>query len=443
MHAHVSARCGGPWYTSLRRLAVTSVALILCLASSARAQTAPPPPAEPAKRSLPDKLSPLDVVLSNGSKLGVGMAAQLRLNVDNEGGKLGQGGERETDTNVQLRRVRVTLRGAFLDDRLRALMQLSFAPGNPELLDLFLEYTALPFLRVRAGQFKTPFTRHRGQSYGVIALTEWDPAAVSFGAERQIGVMVHDGMRGDGKLNYALGLFAGPNARAAFARGISDTYGETLPNRSSLRAPFTKTELHPEVVGLIGYSSRRMDNVAPTDPEGGPARVFASLSGAIDCAPESTQDFASRLAPELLLKAYHLSLNVVGYGGFFDATQGPWSLGMLGLTTELTYRMHPRFELAARYSRTDTLDRLRDDARTRAASIIASADPDDSEALNDQYAEAGRVRSQQEIALGFNVYIIGRNLAWQSDLALVRMNLLGTDADTDEMRFRSQLLFMM
>jgi hypothetical protein len=116
---------------------------------------------------------------------------------------------------------------------------------------------------------------------------------------------------------------------------------------------------------------------------------------------------------------------------------------LLGLTSELTYRFHPRFEVAARYSRVDTLDRLRDDARVRAQGIIASADPDDTDALTDQYAKAGRVRSQQEIGLGFNVYIIGRNLAWQSDVALVRMNLVGTDSDTDEIRFRSQLQFMM
>jgi hypothetical protein len=331
------------------------------------------------------------------------------------------------------------LRASFLDDRLKAFVQFSFSPSSPELVDVWADYTFRPSVRVRAGQMKVPFTRHRAQSYTQLALADWDPAALRFGAERQIGAMVHDGQRGDGHLNYALGVFSGVNARSAFARGIAEAYGEPLVNRSSFRSAPLPTDLHPEVVGMLGYSTRGMDNAAPTDPEGGGPRLFAGISAAYDANPAETLDFAARAAPELLLKLYHVSLNVVAYAGMFDALNGPLQLGMLGLTSELTYRFHPRFELAGRYSRTDALDALRDDARAHAAERLAEADPADQQALQEQYADAGSMRAEEEVALGFNAYAIGRNLAWQTDVALLRTDRIGSELDTEQVRVRTQL----
>jgi hypothetical protein len=397
---------------------------------------------------LPERFAPLEIVLPNGSRLGIAFATQLRVSVlndgDDSGGTLGDP-HRNTDDLVEFRRVRLLLRGSFLDEHLLTLAQFSFAPSSPELVDLWAEYVVKSALRIRVGQEKIPFTRHRGQSFLQLPLTEWDVASVSFGAERQIGVMVHDGLRGDGHLNYALGLFSGVNARSAFARGIAEVYAEPLPNRSSFRTPPLETQIHPEFVGLIGYSSPNMDNTAPTDPEGGAARFFTGLSGAWDVQPDEVQDFFGRLAPELLLKVHHVSLDLVGYAGFFQAPQGAGGLGMLGLTSDLTYRFHPRMEVAARYSLTDTLDRLRDAARNHARSVEESieenGDPGELAAVQEQYVDAGHVRSQQEIELGFNVYIVGRNLAWQTDLGLVRTDRIpgGIRSDNDLVRVRTQL----
>lgn len=79
-------------------------------------------------------MNPLEWVLADGSKLAIGMAAQLRVNVTDDGHVLGEGG-RDTESGVELRRVRLSLRGAFLNERLKTLLQLSFAPGNPELIE--------------------------------------------------------------------------------------------------------------------------------------------------------------------------------------------------------------------------------------------------------------------------------------------------------------------
>lgn len=389
------------------------------------------------------RLAPLEWQLPDDhGKVSLGLATQTRVTVDDTGGKLGEGA-RDTSATAELRRVRVTLRGSFLDDRLRTLLQLSFAPGNPEVLDLWTEYAARGWLRLRVGQMKTPFTRHRAQSFANLPLVDWDLAATRFGAERQLGVMLHEGLRGDGHLNYAIGLFAGPNARSAFARGIAEAYAERIPNRSSLSAAATPTELHPALVGQLGYTSKNMDGSAPTDLEGGPLRSFVALNAAVDAAPQRAHDFAARFAPEALLKLHHVTLDLVGYGGLFAADGGSWKLGLLGLTAEATYRFHPRFEVAARYSRSDTLRALRRDAQQRAAAVVAGAAEADRAALTSQYTAAGQTRAQQEIALGFNAYVIGRNLAWQTDLALLRVDRLGQSADSDEVRLRSQLQLML
>ncbi|MFT3921833.1 MAG: hypothetical protein QM778_04805 [Myxococcales bacterium] len=380
----------------------------------------------------------------DGSKLGLGFAGQLRLNVANqgrdEGTRVGDG-PRETETTVELRRVRLYLRGSFLDDRIRTLVQFSLSPSSPELVDLWGEYALNPAARLRIGQQKLPFTRHRGQSFTLLPMVEWDIAAVAFGAERQIGFQLHDGMRGDGHVNYSLGIFSGVNARSAFAKGMADTYGESLPNRSSFRSSPLPTTLHPELAGLLGYSSRGMDATAVTDLEGGGLRSFVAISGTWDAKPELGQDFLARLSPEVLLKYRHLSCNLVGFGSMFEATDGRDRVGLLGATLEATYRFDARFELAARYSRVDTPRRLRADARTRAARAIAAAAPAEQADLQDQYANAGMILAREEIGIGFNVYIIGRSLAWQSDVELIRTGKVASaDVRQDDLvRARSQL----
>jgi hypothetical protein len=384
------------------------------------------------------------VVAKDGSKLGLGFAGQLRANLLNQpgsgGGELGARG-RETDHSVEIRRVRLFLRGSFLDDRLRALVQFSFSPSSPELVDLWLEYAPVTAARIRVGQQKVPFTRHRLQSFTVLPLTEWDIAAVAFGAERQIGFQVHDGMRGDGHLNYGIGLFSGVNARSAFARGMAETYGESLVNRSSLRSAPPITEFQPELIGMLGWSTRKMDNTAVTDLEGGALRAYAGVSGSWDMRPVLGQDFQGRIAPELLLKWQHLSLNLLGFGSVFEGRTQKTELGLMGATAEATYRIDATFELAGRYSRVETLRDLRSDARARARDITEGTSEDERAELEEQYSDAGMVKHREEFGLGLNVYIIGRSLCWQSDVELLRAARVASAERVmeDAVRVRSQL----
>ncbi len=407
-------------------------------APPAAAPGAPTPSPPPSRRRPPDRLGPYEIVLSPGNTLGIGFGAQLRTTLTNDGGPLGEGG-RDTDDMVELRRVRLSLRGSLLDDRLRMLLQLSTSPSALELVDLWGEYRLGPALRLRFGQTRIPFTRHRQQSFTQSPLVDWDFASVQFGAERQIGVLVHDGQRGDGHINYGAGVFTGVNARASYERGLADAYAEPLPNPSNLRSPAPPADVHPELVGHVGYSSRGMDPIAPTDPEGGPPRFFVGASAAWDADPVAARDFALRFAPELLLKVRHLALDLVWYAGFFEPTESDGiEAGKFGLTAEAAYRFHPKVEVSARYSRACDREPLRGDARARADRIIAAADPADQAALTERYADAGMVRNRQETALGLNVYLVGRSLALQTDLGLLRTLRVGPD-DEDEIRWRTQL----
>jgi hypothetical protein len=406
----------------------------------------PTPVPEPKVANVttaPSRLGPYELVAKDGSKVGLGFAGQLRGTLTNQGDErgvhLGQAGRR-TEHSLDLRRIRLFLRGSFLDDRLRALVQFSLSPSSPELVDFWGEYAITSAARLRVGQQKLPFTRHRGQSFTLLPLTEWDIAAVAFGAERQIGIQLHDGMRGDGHINYALGAFSGVNARTAFARGMAETYGEPLVSRSSLRAAPPVTEVHPELVAMLGASTRGMDPVAVTDLEGGGLRAFAGVSASWDVRPERGQDFLGRVAPELLLKFRHLSCNWVAFGSLFEGGNGKAQPGLLGVTFEATYRFDAHFEVAARYSRVDSSGHLRSDARAHARGQLAAAGDLLGE-LQEQYADAGQVRSRDELGVGFNVYIVGRSLAWQSDVALLRLRHTASAEQPDEdlLRARSQL----
>ena len=395
------------------------------------------PEAVPEPPPAPTQLGPAEITF-RGGRLSLGFVTQLRASVVNEGGGLGDD-ERETDGSIELRRVRLLLRGSFLDDRIGLFVQLSTSPSSLELLDVVVDGRLAPHAALRVGVFKTPFTLHRNRSYQNLSLTEWDPASVRFGAERQIGVEAHSIPTNDaGYIDYAIGVFTGVNSRAAFARGIAEVYAEPMPNPSNLRAPQPPTDVHPEIIGRVGYATAGATPLTMSDTAGGDVRAYGGLSFAYDAQPLEYRDFAMRIAAEGIVKVEHLMVNAVSYVGFFAPGGDGVRTGMLGADLDVAYRVHPRVEIAVRYARVDTLARLRDAARARADRLIAEAE--DPAEVASQHALAGQLRNTEEYAVGLNVPIIGRSLIFQTDAALVRTDYLGT-ADEDAIRVRAQVQF--
>ena len=369
------------------------------------------------------RIGPFTLSTEDGAhQVGIGFVGQLLFELTNAGGEFGGGGDRETDHSLRLRRVRSLVRASLLDGDLSLGFQLSTAPSSLELMDLWADVRFLPALRLRLGQFKTPFGRYRWVSFTRLVLVDWPIAAQRFGSERQIGVMIHSGQKDDTPFSYAFGVFAGYNARASFETALTRIYAEPMPNPSNLRAPAAPSELHPELVLRVAHSAPGIHAETNSDGQGGGFRHSVGLSVAWDARPVAYRDFALRVSPELLCKVHGFSFNVVGYLGFSEGTStGSFGFAAWGLTGEAAWRFAERWEIALRYSRVDLLDDLRKDARARGDRIVGEASLGGLRpGLVAQYASAGAVDVEQELTLGFNVYLIGHSLKWQTDIAWLR-----------------------
>lgn len=412
------------------------------------AENAPPaPPVEPAdpvepdpeaERRLPQRLGPARIETGSGH-LDLTFAFQILGTVMSED----TGDEYDTTFGVEPRRFRFYPRGAFLEDRFRFGVQLSTTPAALEILDWWMDGRILEQLQVRLGQYKVPFTRYRQQSFSKCLLVDWGNVTRPFGAERQIGLMLHNGDAGP-QWQYAIGLFNGQNSRRAHGVGPADVYAVPLPNPSDLRAPGPlEDKWHPELVFRLQHNSHGIATLVPTDGRGGDLRHALALSASWDNLPDdaelTTRNDLLRLAPEILLKAYGAAfIGIVYVGVDKTAVNEETMLGTLGWLAELAYRFHSTWELAARFSRVDFLKALRDDARDHAAAQIAAATgTDEEQAVTDQYREAGASKATQELALGLNVYIVESDLKLQTDLALLT-NYLDDDTRNDY-RWRTQV----
>jgi hypothetical protein len=405
--------------------------LLLCLTAAAEGQPAPDgatgtapdavpsAAAEASPSTWPTRIDPLWIG-DGANRLRVQLLSQARLTAT----FTDLGGEAPSDdARLTFQRIRPILRGRFLDGRLRVLAHFAIVPGEAELVDLFADLRIVPQLRLRAGQMKVPFTYHRQNSFVHLATTDWPLTSRHFGAERQIGVMAHGPL--DGGVEYALGLFSGENARGAHARELPRIFGQSPGNPSSFVDARPYAAPHPELVLRIAHRHDAIDPARFFDTEGGGLRHALALSFAWDSGPIPERDYGMRLAPELLLQWEHLSLVVIGYGALFE--DGGLEPGAAGVLAELGWHAHRHLELAVRYARVDFSDALRSAARAFEAQQNPM-EPDPS---------VGTVEARQELSFAVHVLIIGRSLAWQSDVTWLRQTLDG--GARDDLRIRSQL----
>jgi len=363
-----------------------------------------------------------------------GLTAQLRFTLTSVAES---GAGDPLDTYVEARRIRPTLSGALINKDLRYLLHLSTAPGSVEFMDWYLDYRFGDGVRARVGQWKIPFTRYRMGSYKHLTLTDWPVAPQYFGAERQMGLCLHNGYGKPGAtLGYEFGIFTGTNARAAHGVGLSRVYGEAPANPSDLLDPAPRASLHPELVAHLAYNHNGIDARRDTDFAGGDLRLSVGLSAAWDLDPVVTEDLALRLAPEVLVKYRGASLFGVFYLGFdraggADADVTEQQLAMLGGVVQASYFFAGQLEVSARWSMVHVDAELLAAARTRAAvtNLLSpgAVDP-----------RAGTLQREEERGVGFNVYLIGTSLKWQTDLSWLLAT--GVDGDTrNRLRLRTQL----
>lgn len=402
----------------------------------APAPSAPPLSTRTARvDALPRAVGPFELKSRDGNwSLRPGLAVQLRLVLTS----LAEPGAGDPpDSYVEARRIRPTLGGALFNKDLSYLLHLSTAPGAVELMDWYLDYRFGDGLRAQAGQFKIPFTRYRMASYKHLTFTDWAVATKYFGAERQMGLSLHNGHGVPGvPLSYEVGVFTGTNARAAHGVGPSLVYGEAPANPSDLIDPAPRASLHPELVAHLAYNLGGIDPRQDTDFTAGDLRLSAGLSAAWDLDPVVTEDLALRLAPEVLIKYRGASLFGVFYLGFdrasgADADVLDQQLAMLGGLVQASYFFAGQLEVSARWSMVHVDAGLLAAARTRAA-VTNLQRPG---AVNPR---AGTLQREEERGVGFNVYLIGTSLKWQTDLSWLLAGRV--DGSTrHQLRLRTQL----
>lgn len=410
----------------------------------------------------PEKLGPAEIKSEVGV-VGLGFYAQL-LATEFSRDK-GEDQDRDNSIEVEPRRIRWQLKSRFLEDRLRVELQINTVPKSMELLDYWGEWRIFENLQMRLGQYKEPFTRYRQQSFSSSLLADWAIVSSYFGADRQMGLMFHNGAARP-RFEYAVAISSGQNMRKSQGVETANTvYGEKLESFSNLPrdSQLSIDEWHPELELRVQHNSSDADPYNPSDDKRSGLRHVESLSIAWDNVnnlntvdgqeivravdQEATRDMMLRVSPEVLLKAHGFALIANFYLGVARMTQtSDDELAMLGYLVETAYRFNRFWEIAARFARIDFTTALRDDAFDRAQAIITAAEQDtDAQAtLVDQYRNAGLTKTHQEATLGFNVYIVGTNLKWQTDASWLRKyrdNNEGESDNRDDFRARTQMQF--
>jgi len=330
------------------------------------------------------------------------------------------GGDDPVDSVIPLlRRIRLVLLGSFLTKRLKYYLQVSTAPKSLEIIDFFLEYRLHRHLRLRAGQYKIPFTRHREGSFKSLTFVDWSILVPAFGSERQMGVHLHNDGAGPAGLFYAFGVFTGQNARRAHARLYARTWGESLPNPSDLTDPAPLEGFHPEVVARLAYKLGDIDFRQDTDFKGGGLRLAVALGLTWDLDPTLYLDQTLRGAAEVLVKARSASLHAALYlATAREEDRFSQRFAMVGGLVQASYLIRRRWEVAMRYAVVHFDQRLLDDARRRAGDLIdAETDPVARAALQSQYDQAGTIAREHEVTVGLNLYLAHNDLKVQLDVS--------------------------
>lgn len=306
-------------------------------------------------------------------------------------------------------------------------------------MDFYFDTRPAGAVNLRIGQYKIPFTRYRIQSFQRLTLVDWSIVTRYFGAERQLGIAIHNGYEKAPAIGYVVGVFNGINARGAHATQLARVYGEAVVNRSDLSGTSPTAEFHPELVCHFAFGSRNMSVSSDSDPGGRDLRYHIASSVAWDLDPDVYQDLALRLAQELLIKYQGASFMAVVYVGFTDIGSSLRTRkAFAGLLAQSSYRLSNHLELSTRYAHVDIDSHLADLAYDRAQSIIAAGDES---AVRPQYVNAGMLLAEHEGTIGVNIYLYGHNLKVQNDIGFIWHERRGEDLTDFVIRSQLQLAF--
>jgi hypothetical protein len=396
-------------------ISTTGAAIVALATGAALAQAPAADPAAPAVEEKKEEAKPL-VGYDKGFfltdpkglfKLVIGARMQGRFTFEKiESHKTNDAGEdiaattKDPEYDFRIARARLKLSGHVFSERVAYLFQVDFGKGNPMLKDYYADLGLVPdVLYLRVGQFKRPFSRQQITSSGNQELVDRAITDKSFGAGRDIGVMLHNNYEKSPKLEWALGMFNGTGETPWLDGDVTSTVNDdgSVSSEISPKSAYTNvpTRFKPALVGRIGFNTGKIKGYSEADLEGGPFRLGMGTSVQANFDSDETGGAGTKGEVDFIMKAAGFSLNGAAYlasvqdgAGFKDQKYGAW-----GLHAQAGYVIKEHVQPVVRY---------------------ALVDPD------------GDDNNTQEIMGGLSIYIFQHNLKWQTEAgALLRQDPAG------------------
>jgi hypothetical protein len=305
-------------------------------------------------------------------------------------------------------RARLTLSGNTLTKRLAYKFQMDLGKGSVALKDFYVDLEVKKWLRLRAGQWKRPFSRQQITSSGRQELVDRAITDKAFGAGRDIGIAVHNNIEKSPGVEYAVGLFNGTGDKASFSGDvlINPMLGEG--EVTSGKFSNVPVRFHPALVARVGYNHGKIKGYSEADLEGGPLRFSVAASGIADFDADGGDDGELRAEVDAITKVSGFSASGAAYlateqdgDGFADQ-----ATAAIGGHVQVGYMVTSWLQPVARYA------------------LVA---PD------------GPSNNTQEVGGGLSLYLFGHKLKWQTDVLALTEQQVGTDPTNWLVRSQLQL----
>lgn len=275
-----------------------------------------------------------------------------------------------------VQRGRLQFVGYLLADRLRYLLHIGFDRGDVALRDLYVDGVAeRRWLHVRAGQMKLPWSRQRLASSAAQQFADRAITDGAFGAGRDVGLLLHNGLTPAVPLEWALGIFNGTGDTSELSGTV--TVDPATGEGAISGGGFSNVpkRMKPLIAARLGYNRAGADAYTEPDLTGGPIRSAAAVSAILEPAAAGAPPRV-RAEVDAIVKWQHLSVSAAAYlraegDGDALASVEAKQLGFHAQAGQVLGR-RKRGELATRYARVNVLEGGWQDESSLAGTLFIS-----------------------------------------------------------------------
>lgn len=349
----------------------------------------------------PTSVEPDFVVTSSADfKMKIGMRLQSRFQYEAlEGfGAANAAGEGTDDRAAfSIPRARLTLKGSAFRKELTYKFQAGFGKGLVMLKDFFANAVLVRGVQLRVGQMKRPFSRQQINSSSRLAFADRAITDEAFGAGRDMGCSLHNGIEKSPEFEWAVGVFNGATIK---------------PSVSGTKLSNGVERLQPAVVARVGFNMGGIKGYSEGDLEGGPFRLSV---GAGVMWLDSFDDEVSGLRGnvDFSLKVEGFALSGAFYAAMDSEPEDPAGLSLsgMGLHTQASWVLAEVVQPIVRFE------------------------------WHEPEGLGGESPRTQVGLLGLNWFFYGHKLKWQTDAGLVMSNDGTVGGESRDLRMRTQLQF--